>query len=322
MNPILLSKPVRRIAFRDKVASAGTSPLTALGLTTLQVNVGYRCNLGCTHCHLSAGPTRSESMTRDTMDVVLRALAGNPVQTLDITGGAPELNPHFRSFVVAARQLGKHVIVRTNLSILLEPGMTDLPEFYRTHDVELVASLPCYLERNVDGIRGNGTFKKCVSALKKLNGLGYGREGGIPLNLVYNPNGAFLPPAQAALEQDYKRELGSRYGVFFNKLYAFTNMPIGRFRDRLSRDGNLEAFQDMLACSFNPQTLDRIMCRHLISVGWDGALYDCDFNLALGLPLNPGLPTCIRDFDHAALASRMIAVDDHCYGCTAGQGST
>lgn len=313
------SKPA---AFAEKVRSCGSAPITSLGIETLQVNVGYRCNQSCAHCHIVAGPGRSESMSEGTADLVLRALADNPIETLDITGGEPELNPNFRHLVIEAKKEGRRVIVRTNLSVLFEPGMEDLPEFYRKQGVELIASLPCYLEENVDRMRGGGVFGKSLSALRRLNNLGYGTEGGRPLHLVYNPAGPFLPPPQAALEQDYKRELGLRHGVVFTGLYTFTNMPIGRFRERLARDGALDEYAGALACAFNPRTLDRLMCRRLVSVGWDGGLSDCDFNQVLGIPVKAPAPSHIARFDHAALSSREIAVGDHCYACTAGQGST
>lgn len=309
--------------FFRKVLSIRPEPLKALEVTTLQVNVGYQCNLACKHCHVAAGPARTEIMDKDTMDAVLRALSGSPLSILDITGGAPELNPSFRYLVKEARSLGRRVIVRTNLSIFCEEGMANLPEFYYDYDVELVASLPCYLEDNVDRVRGIGTFKKCIAALRKLNSLGYGNgTGGKNLSLVYNPQGAFLPPAQDTLEEEYKKELKSRFNISFNRLYTFTNMPIGRFKDFLDRTGSLEKYMDKLTCAFNPKTLDTIMCRHLISVGWDGALFDCDFNQILGLPVDSGAPAHIRDFDYARLATRLIDVRDHCFGCTAGQGST
>jgi radical SAM/Cys-rich protein len=309
--------------FSKKVLSARPEPLKALEITTLQVNVGYQCNLACKHCHVAAGPARYEMMDKDTVDMVLRALSGSSLNILDITGGAPELNPHFRHLVKEARNLGCKVIARTNLAIFYEEGMADLPEFYQEHDVEIVASLPYYLEENVDRVRGNGTFKKCVAALQKLNSLGYGNGTGEKcLSLVYNPQGAFLPPAQDALEEEYKKELKSRFNISFNRLYTFTNMPIGRFKDFLDRTSNLEKYMDKLTCAFNPKTLDTIMCRHMISVGWDGALFDCDFNQVLGLPMDSGVPAHIRDFDHARLAARFIDVGDHCFSCTAGQGST
>jgi len=310
------------IAFTSRILAEGREPLRSLGIETLQVNVGYQCNQACSHCHIEAGPARSERMTQATAARVLQALAKSGIGTLDITGGAPELHPVTQTLVTEARRLGRRVIVRTNLTILSEPGMEDLPKFYREHDVELIASLPCYSEENVDRVRGSGTFTKCLEALGKLNALGYGRDGRAPLSLVYNPAGPFLAPSQDALERDYKRELQTRYGITFTRLYAFTNMPIGRFRERLSRENGLNAYQDMLVSSFNSRTLDRLMCRRLISVGWDGALYDCDFNQALGLPVTEPAHAHIERFDHEVLSSRMIALDDHCYACTAGQGSS
>ncbi len=262
-------------------------------------------------------------MDQGMADEVLLALSRSPISTLDITGGAPELNPHFRYLVKETRKLGRKVIVRTNLSVFHEEGMGDLPRFYREHDVNIIASLPCYLEDNVDRVRGSGTFKKCIAALQKLNSLGYGNgTGERSLNLVYNPQGALLSPAQKTLEEEYKRELKNRFNISFNRLFAVTNMPIGRFKDFLARTGNLEKYRDKLACAFNPQTLNDIMCRHLISVRWDGSLFDCDFNQVLGLTVNSHVPTHIREFDYARHSTRLIAVDDHCFGCTAGQGST
>ncbi len=307
--------------FLDKVRIL-SGPLTARGITVLQVNMGYRCNMSCRHCHVSAGPGRNEVMDGAVVDSVLRVMEKNPVGTLDITGGAPELNPHFRRLVAGARNAGRRVIVRTNLTIFFEPGMGDLPEFYGEKGVELIASLPCYLEENIRAVRGDGAFKKSIDALRMLNGLGFGKTADRPLSLVYNPAGPFLPPLQDALEADYRRELGSRYGISFTRLYAFTNMPIGRFRESLVRSGALAQYEDMLASSFNPGTLDNIMCRNLVSVGWDGTLYDCDFNQILGLAVTPEGARHVRDFDYAALSGREIAAGDHCFGCTAGQGST
>jgi radical SAM/Cys-rich protein len=308
--------------FRAKLAEAGSDPLTALEIATLQVNVGYRCNLACKHCHISAGPARTEMMDRATVDAVLEALSDSTVPTIDITGGAPELNPLFRHLVASSRKLGKHVIVRTNLAIFSDEGMQDLPEFYRDHDVEVTASLPYYREDTVDRVRGSGTFKKCIAALQKLNSLGYGGPGKRALNLVYNPPGVFLAPDQKVLELEYKKELGDRFQISFDRLYAFTNMPAGRFRDFLVRTGNLEKYLDKLVSAFNPATLGNIMCRHLISVGWDGRLFDCDFNQILGIGVGSGAPAHIRDFDLTALARRAIEVGDHCFGCTAGAGSS
>ncbi len=309
--------------FIDKARSVTGEPLTAQGIQVLQVNLGYWCNMACTHCHVSAGPSRSERMSREVVEAVVRVLADNPIDTLDITGGAPEMNPHFRMLVSCAKTEVKRVIVRTNLSILLDKGNEDLPEFYRDHGVELVASLPCYLEENVDDVRGIGAFGKSISALRMLNSAGFGNgSDGRSLTLVFNPRGAFLSPSQNALEADYKRALKEHYDVTFNRLFAFTNMPVGRFRDTLVRNGNLEIYQEMLASAFNPATLENIMCRSLVSVGWDGRLYDCDFNQALGLGLDSSVPQHIRNFDHAVLSRRIISVNDHCFGCTAGQGSS
>ncbi len=308
--------------FIDKVRSVTKEPLTAKGVRVLQVNLGYRCNMACTHCHVSASPSRTESMTREIVGEVLRVFKDNAIDTLDITGGAPELNPHFRMLVTHAARTGKRIIVRTNLSLLLDKGNEDLPEFYRSNAVDLIASLPCYLEENVDAVRGSGAFGRSISALRVLNRAGFGNGSGRSLTLVYNPRGAFLSPAQCALEADYKRELKNRYKVRFDRLFAFTNMPIGRFRDSLVRNGDLQGYQEMLAAAFNPATLENIMCRSLVSVGWDGRLYDCDFNQVLGLTTGSETPQHISSFDYAALSNRIIAVDNHCYGCTAGQGST
>ena len=307
--------------FSAKVHAAQSGPLAAMEIATLQVNVGYRCNLSCRHCHVEAGPQRTEVMEKDTADAVLAALANSGIGTIDITGGAPELNPHFRHLVAEARRLGKRVIVRTNLAVFADEGMADLPEFYGDHDVELVASIPNYKEDKVDRVRGGGTFRKCIAALQRLNGLGYG-SGGRRLNLVYNPPGAFLAPDQTVLELEYKRELRDRFQISFDRLFTFTNMPIGRFREFLVRTGNLDTYLDTLARAFNPATLGNIMCRHLISVGWDGRLFDCDFNQVIGLPVSSGAPDHIRGFDHAALARRVIETGDHCFGCTAGAGSS
>ena len=308
-------------AFSKKVLSVHSGPLTAREIPTLQVNVGYRCNLSCKHCHVEGGPSRTEMMDEETVDSVLAVLARLPIGTIDITGGAPEMNPHFRYLITEARKLNKHVIARTNLAIFYEKGMEDIPEFYRDSRVELVASLPYYIEDTVDRVRGGGIFKKCITSLQNLNSLGYGEQGGLVLNLVYNPPGAFLAPDQRTLEAEYKRELQARFGISFNRLYTFTNMPIGRFRQFLARTGNLDKYMDKLICSFNPATLDGIMCRHLVSVGWDGILYDCDFNQVLDIAVSTAR-TNIRDFDLAAISQRTINVGDHCFGCTAGQGST
>jgi radical SAM/Cys-rich protein len=308
--------------FAETVRAGRHEPLTAGGVKVLQVNLGNRCNMACTHCHVSAGPAGNDDMDGATAELVLAALRNSPIGALDITGGAPELNPHFRQLVRGARRSGKRVIARTNLTVFFEPGMTDLPEFYRDAGVELIASLPCYLEENIRAVRGDDAFRKSVDALRRLNALGFGASAGLSLSLVYNPGGPFLPPLQAGLEADYRRELQARYGISFTRLYTFTNMPIGRFRDALARTGRLDQYRALLASSFNAAALDSVMCRSLLSVGWDGRLADCDFNLVLGIPLAEGAPRHIREFDYERLAFRRIAVDDHCYGCTAGQGSS
>jgi radical SAM/Cys-rich protein len=262
-------------------------------------------------------------MSEKTMERVLRVLTDNPFHTLDITGGAPELHPSLRRLGGEARSFGKRVIVRTNLTVFFEPGMETYPEWYSEHGVELIASLPSYLEDGVDSVRGGGMYGKSIEALKKLNGLGYGSEStGLPLSLVYNPQGMFLPPSRCSLESDYRRELKERFGITFTRLYTLSNMPVGRFREFLTRTGNLDTYLEKLAGSFNPATLEAIMCRHTLSVGWDGSLYDCDFNQALGNATEAGVPRHIDNFDYARLERRAIAVGEHCYGCTAGQGSS
>jgi radical SAM/Cys-rich protein len=309
--------------FEQELRAVNAEPLRALDIKILQVNLGYRCNMTCKHCHVSGGPARTEVMDAETAGRVLRVFLDNPIDALDITGGAPELNPNFRMLVTEANKAGRRVIVRTNLTIFSEEGMGDLAEFYRDRNVELIASLPYYLEDGVDRVRGGGAFRKSVEVLRKLNSLGYGDgPSGLSLCLVYNPQGMFLAPAQCVLEAEYKRELKNRFGISFTRLYTFTNMPVGRFKDFLARTGNLDKYLGQLSSAFNPSNLDGIMCRHLVNVGWNGNLYDCDFNQALGLSTTPDAPRHISGFDYAALSHRTIAVDDHCYGCTAGQGST
>jgi radical SAM/Cys-rich protein len=309
--------------FDQKLLSVNSLPLQALELKILQVNLGYRCNMACKHCHVAGSPARSEVMEPKTVEQVLRVFLENPFETLDLTGGAPELNPAFRGLVSRARKAGRHVVARTNLTIFFEEGMADLPEFYRDHNVDLIASLPYYLEDGVDRVRGSGTFKKSIEALKRLNSLGYGAESsGLGLSLVYNPQGIFLAPAQGTLETEYKRELKERFGISFNHLYTFSNMPIGRFREFLVRTNNLDKYREMLSRAFNPLTLGNIMCRHLINVGWDGKIHDCDFNQVMDIAIMSPSSGHISEFDYAALSRRTIAVGDHCFGCTAGQGST
>lgn len=301
-------------------------PLTRQVVNTLQVNLGYRCNQSCTHCHVGAGPNRTEEMSLDTVLAVIAFLDASPsVRSLDLTGGAPELNPHFRHLVVAARTRGIHVIDRCNLTILEEPGQEDLASFLAEHRAEVVASLPCYLEDNVDRQRGNGVFDASIRALKRLNDLGYGRPGSaLELNLVYNPQGPSLPPPQDALEGGYKQHLGVKFGVEFNRLYALANMPIQRFGSMLVSKGQFNAYMRLLHSAHRDENLAQVMCRNLVSVDWQGYLYDCDFNQQLGLPiLQSGRRRLhISDVTAAALDDQPIRVADHCFGCTAGQGSS
>jgi radical SAM/Cys-rich protein len=294
-------------------------------LDTLQVNLGYKCNQTCLHCHVNAGPTRTETMTRETVSDVIAFLKASGARTLDLTGGAPELNPHFRGLVLAARNLGVKVMDRCNLTVLEQPGQEDLPQFLAANGVEIVASLPCYLERNVDAQRGKGVFEASIRSLRRLNALGYGREGtGLVLNLVYNPQGPALPPVQDKLEADYHRHLEERFGVVFNRLYVLTNMPIQRFGSTLVSKGQFEHYMALLKSAYQPQNLEAVMCRSLVSVDWRGYLYDCDFNQMLGLPLRlGGKPRVhLRQLAGADLEGNPIVVKDHCYGCTAGQGSS
>jgi radical SAM/Cys-rich protein len=294
-------------------------------LTTLQVNLGYRCNQACLHCHVNAGPTRKEQMQLETVEAVIGFLRASQLSTLDITGGAPELNPHFRCLVEAARGMGIQVIDRCNLTILNEPGEETLAAFLAANGVEIVASMPCYLESNVDSQRGDGVYRSSIRALRELNSLGYGQPGsGLVLNLMYNPLGAVLPPAQEQLEADYRRELAEREGVVFNGLLVLANMPIQRFGSTLVSKGQFAGYMQLLKDAFQPQNLDTVMCRSLLSVDWQGYLYDCDFNQMLDLPLALGdrPRPHLRDLHADALRGNPIVVCDHCYGCTAGQGSS
>jgi radical SAM/Cys-rich protein len=294
-------------------------------LETLQVNLGYKCNQTCVHCHVNAGPTRTEQMDRATMHTVLRYLEASRVGTLDLTGGAPELNPHFRELVARSRMLGTQVIDRCNLTVLEEPGEEDLADFLAREKVEVTASLPCYTEELVDRQRGKGVYEASIRALARLNSLGYGAEGsGLALNLVYNPQGASLPPPQKDLEADYKRVLAERFGIRFNKLYTLANMPIARFGSTLISKGEFNAYMRLLRSSFREENLARVMCRSLVSVDWQGYVYDCDFNQMLGLPLRlAGRPRVkLADLIGRDLAGNSIVVKNHCFGCTAGQGSS
>jgi radical SAM/Cys-rich protein len=298
------------------VARDGGGALTTIEPTVLQVNLGKRCNQACHHCHVDAGPDRTEVMTDEVLDAVVSVLERSTIPTIDITGGAPELHPRFRELVSRARQLGRRVMDRCNLTITTLPNYVDVPEFLAEHHVEVVASLPSYAASQTDRQRGDGVFEASIQALRRFNALGYGRDGsGLVLNLVTNPVGAFLPAPQASLERDWKRELKRRYDIEFNRLFTITNMPISRFLEWLEHTGHLESYMTRLVNAFNPATVDGLMCRYTLSVGWDGRLYDCDFNqmldLALPQTIFEGLPP-----------QREIITGPHCYGCTAGAGSS
>ena len=294
-------------------------------LETLQVNLGYKCNQSCLHCHVNAGPNRTEMMDQDTVRLVLNVLEDRQIKTLDLTGGAPELNENFRALVQKARRMGVRVIDRCNLTILSEPGQEGLAEFLAVQGVEVTASLPCYTPSNVDRQRGDGVFERSIAGLQMLNALGYGRQGfGLTLNLVYNPQGPVLPPAQGPLEADYKRELWQHFGIEFNQLFAITNMPVQRFGSTLVSKGSFEGYMQLLKESYRPENLPTVMCRSLLSVDWQGYLYDCDFNQMLGMPaaLGSAARPHLRDLLTADALGTAIRVANHCYGCTAGQGSS
>ena len=293
----------------------------------LQVNVGKLCNLTCMHCHVNAGPKRKEIMTRKTIDRIINWLSKTDIPTVDLTGGAPEMIPDFRYFIerVKALEPSRHMIDRCNLTILLERDYEDLPEFLATNKVEIIASMPCYSAKNVDAQRGEGVFDGSIAALQLLNSLGYGIDPELPLHLVYNPIGVFLPPPQDELQVDYKRELREHFGIVFNKLYALTNLPIGRFASYLRHNGQLQAYMQLLIHAFNPATIGGLMCRNTISVGWRGEVYDCDFNQQLGMQWSAdgkSKPLFLWDIDPDSLEHREIMTGDHCFGCTAGAGSS
>ncbi|TKB34980.1 MAG: radical SAM/Cys-rich domain protein [Nitrospira sp.] len=309
--------------FQTRLTQTGVTSLQASGMTVFQINVGKLCNQTCRHCHVDAGPDRTESMSRETAELCIQALAKTDIPTVDVTGGAPELNPNFRWLVEQARGLGRHVMDRCNLSVLLIPSQADLADFLASHHVEIVASLPSYQASQTDAQRGDGIFQKSIEALRLLNRLGYGRpDSGLALNLVYNPVGAFLPPKQEAIEAQFRKELRAKHGIEFNHLYTITNMPVSRYLEFLVESGNYEQYMERLANAFNPAAAAGVMCRYTISVSWDGKLYDCDFNQMLDLPVDHGAPAHIRDFDPALLNRRQITTRNHCYGCTAGTGSS
>lgn len=313
-----------RPSFERALAEHGRRALSRAEVRTLQVNVGKLCNMACHHCHVEAGPKRSEVMSAEVADRVLALLAGSPaVEVVDFTGGAPELNPHFRRLVKATRAEGRRVIDRCNLTVLFEPGLSDLAEFLAVHEVEIVASLPCYSRENLEKQRGRGAFDKSITALQFLNSLGYGRPGSnLRLSLVYNPVGPALPPAQAKLEARYKSELQEHFGVEFHELFTITNLPIKRFAQALERSGEYDRYMSLLVNHFNPSTVDGLMCRSLVSVGFDGQLYDCDFNQMLEIPLGGRRRTIFEVESLEALAGEGIATEAHCFGCTAGAGSS
>jgi len=296
--------------------------LEADEVQVLQVNVGKLCNQTCVHCHVDAGPDRREVMTRGTAEQVIELLRRHPIPTLDLTGGAPELNPQFRWLVQEARALGRHVIDRCNLTILLTAPQADLVDFLASHRVEVIASLPSFRSAGTDAQRGTGVFARSIEALRRLNTAGYGKGSGLLLNLVHNPVGAFLPGSQVSLERDYKRELESRHGVFFDHLYTITNMPISRYLEYLERTGNLKAYLDLLVQSFNPGAVPGVMCRTYLSVGWDGTLYDCDFNQMLAMPVDHGAPSTLSSLLASGNFRRRVRTGRHCFGCTAGAGSS
>ena len=290
----------------------------------LQVNVGKLCNLTCVHCHVNAGPKRKEIMTRETVDRVLEWLSKTEIPVVDLTGGAPEMIPDFRYFIERVRTLEspRHVIDRCNLTILLDPGYEELPEFLAKHKVEIIASMPCYTPENVNAQRGEGVFDGSIAALQRLNLLGYGIEPELPLHLVYNPVGAFLPGQQTELESDYKRELKGHFGIVFNNLYTITNLPIGRFAAYLRHNDKFEEYMELLISAFNPATIDGLMCRNTLSVGWRGEVYDCDFNQQLDMQWVNGRALFLWDLDPDEIDNREIMTGDHCFGCTAGAGSS
>lgn len=310
--------------FQDKLKETNLFPLTTTPMEIFQINVGKMCNQVCKHCHVDAGPDRKEIMTRETMQECLDAIKKTNVHTVDLTGGAPEMNPDFRWFVEELSKLGKKVIVRCNLTIIVaNKKYHDLPEFFKKHKIEVVSSLPYFSAAKTDSQRGEGVFEKSIRALKMLNEVGYGKEGsGLILNLVYNPSGAFLPPNQDGLEKEFKQKLKTGFEIDFNSLFAITNLPVSRYLEYLVSSKNYESYMEKLIAAYNPVAASNVMCRNTISVGWDGFLYDCDFNQMLDLLVAAPKSQHLKDFDFEALTKRKIIVNQHCYGCTAGSGSS
>ena len=322
----LLESPGFEFSFVQKLEESNLYPLKPIQIETLQINMGKMCNQVCQHCHVDAGPDRKEIMTRDIMEHCLHVIKKSAIKSVDLTGGAPEMNPEFRWFVTEIRKINTdiNIIVRCNLTIILaNPKYHDLPEFFKANRVEVVSSLPYFSAARTDSQRGDGVFEKSIKALRMLNEIGYGMENsGLILNLVYNPSGAFLPAAQAGLEAEFKKKLGINFGVSFDSLFTITNIPISRFLDYLIRSGNYEGYMEKLIDSYNPSAAANVMCRTTISVGWDGYLYDCDFNQMLELKVETPKSQHISDWDQGALTNRSIVVNQHCFGCTAGAGSS
>ena len=308
--------------FEKRIKNAVGTELFSERVDTLQVNVGFLCNNRCSHCHLEAGPERRELMDWRTMQLVIAAARDIRPKLVDITGGAPEMNPNLKRFVKAMSAEGFRVQIRTNLTILIEPGMKSMIDFFKQSRVKLVASLPCYLRKEVDAVRGDGAFNRSIEALRRLNEVGYGRVLELQLDLVFNPEGDFLPAEQSALEQEYREILSKEYGIDFNSLITIANMPIGRFNEMLHQKGHLQKYDRLLRKAFNKETIEALMCRSQINVGWDGKVYDCDFNLGLGLTVDDSVPQHIRDCDPKLYSRRRIVTESHCFGCTAGQGSS
>lgn len=309
-------------AFELMIRKALPGGLFCNDVDIIQINLGRYCNLSCTHCHLECSPLRRELMNEPVMESIINVLSRARFKLVDITGGAPELHPRFRDFVAEICRTGTPVQVRTNLAALVDLGLPEMIRFFKENKISLIASLPCYLQTNVDAQRGKGVYDRSIEAIHLLNEAGYGVEGGLNLSLVFNPGGPLLPPAQTVLENDYRDELGKRFGISFSHLIVLTNMPVGRFRKQLEKRGDLEKYMKTLVDAYNPATLSGLMCRHQVCVDWDGTLFDCDFNLALGISVNHGAPRRIDAFDMVSLAKRQIETGVHCFGCTAGAGSS
>lgn len=308
--------------FDHKIREALPEGLMSEDIRILQINLGRYCNLSCKHCHLECSPSRNEIMPKSVIAEIISSLGEKPFELIDITGGSPELHPHFRFFVNELCAKGHRVQVRTNLTNLVEPSLSDLIPLLSTLRISLVGSLPCYLEENVNAQRGDGVYGKAIAAIRMLNRVGYGLEEGLMLHLAFNPGGSVLPPSQSKLEEVYHEELGKRFDIRFSHLIVLTNMPVGRYKIQLERDGKMETYMKVLKRAFNPSTLPHLMCRHQISIDWNGTLYDCDFNLALGMAVNHGSPNHLRRIRLDQLAHRSIMTGPHCFGCTAGSGSS